>query len=303
MSSPLTAKRRKLNEATRSLSKPFVSPLRNAQTAPTSTQSKRNDHERPAYLPSTLAHTINSTSQVGGPKKEIAPVQNRVHSSLVHPARWRPSPRNSVELAVQRENSSLELQIRTVRNDIDALTQAERLNTSSTDADLEHLAYKWKLATQSAAQELFGTVKERVCRMGGVQAWKESERRKSERLVDWQQGSAAGNEDDDADCEYDENGNELPEDEAAWRKTEKAKLRKEMREAMEEDGTGLDEAVEVMRPAWHEGGDDDDASVLKYWPCRASADIWQTFTIDMMLRSLNIDLDKIGWDRQGQRWM
>lgn len=28
----------------------------------------------------------------------------------------------------------------------------------------------------------------------------------------------------------------------------------------------------------------------------------QSFTIDMMLQSLNIDLDVIGYDKHGQRW-
>jgi len=28
----------------------------------------------------------------------------------------------------------------------------------------------------------------------------------------------------------------------------------------------------------------------------------QTFTMDMMLRSLNIELAKIGYDKQSQRW-
>jgi Swi5-dependent recombination DNA repair protein 1 len=29
----------------------------------------------------------------------------------------------------------------------------------------------------------------------------------------------------------------------------------------------------------------------------------QSFTIDMMLQSLNIDLDVIGYDKEGQRWV
>ena len=29
----------------------------------------------------------------------------------------------------------------------------------------------------------------------------------------------------------------------------------------------------------------------------------QTFTMDMMLRSMNIDLDVIGYDKENQRWI
>lgn len=73
------------------------------------------------------------------------------------------------------------MQIKSVRNDIDALTQAAKYMSDSTDSDLEDLALKWKLASQAAAEEIFGSVKERVNRMGGVQAWRDSEKQKYER--------------------------------------------------------------------------------------------------------------------------
>jgi hypothetical protein len=35
----------------------------------------------------------------------------------------------------------------------------------------------------------------------------------------------------------------------------------------------------------------------------AANDFTQAFTMDMMLRSLNIELDKIGYDKHAQRWV
>ena len=37
--------------------------------------------------------------------------------------------------------------------------------------------------------------------------------------------------------------------------------------------------------------------------CLEVANVSQSFTMDMMLRTLNIDLNVIGYDRQGQRWI
>lgn len=33
------------------------------------------------------------------------------------------------------------------------------------------------------------------------------------------------------------------------------------------------------------------------------ADAEQSFTMDMMLKTLNIDPEMIGWDKEGQRWV
>jgi len=41
---------------------------------------------------------------------------------------------------------------------------------------------------------------------------------------------------------------------------------------------------------------------LVYARCCADSRANQTFTMDMMLRSLNIELKVIGYDKRGQRW-
>jgi Swi5-dependent recombination DNA repair protein 1 len=54
---------------------------------------------------------------------------------------------------------------------------------------------------------------------------------------------------------------------------------------------------------WQQTGSDDDVSMKQIEMHLAHTDGLQSFTIDMMLQSLNIELDVIGYDREGQRWV
>ncbi|KAK5114001.1 hypothetical protein LTR62_003124 [Meristemomyces frigidus] len=295
MSSPLDVKRRKLNISANKLNKPFVSPLRNGKLTTRPPLQDDRSSRNVIYTPSTLAHSVkfyedpipvrNSIPPGGTPGVKTTPIRS--------PATTNPSTkrRDPAEVPAQRALTSLEFQIRTVKNELDALTQAHQITTSSTDAELEGLTTKWRHASQQVAEELFGTVKERVCRMGGVAAWREGEMRKHDRargLGEFAQ-PAEEVEDDDADCEFDSQGEELPEEEQEYRKREKRRVRREAMDAAEpvEDLEDLGGGGEKGKPmVWQEEGKDDD-----------------TFTIDMMLRSLNIELETIGYDKHAQRWI
>lgn len=263
-SPPMTAKRRRLNNATNTLSKPFVSPLKTAAALKTPSKSRRSDvnaTSNPPYVPSTLAHTVIAANPVPPPKPQSArPAITPVRSNTVRknaystPFAKRADP---AEQAVQKEITSLELQIKAVRNDIDALKQAAKY-TSDTDNDLEELAVKWKLASQAAAEEIFGSVKERVNRMGGVEAWRDSERQKYERSNGM--GEFAEPEvEDDADCEFDSQGEELPEDEQEYRKKEKRRLQREAMEAADVDERVVEDDT-GPKQVWQQTGDGDDVS-------------------------------------------
>ncbi len=267
MSSPLAAKRRKLNETTRTLARPFVSPLKLSKSDTAPLKPAHNAANLHAYRPSTLAHTTNiSTSPDDQPKASTYSIKTPVRPAPIRKtAAFTTSTgrgRDPAEVAAQRAVTALELQIRNVRNEIDTLNQAADLNSSTTDAELEEVTQKWRIATQTAAEELFGTVKERVCRMGGVQAWKDSEKQKVEKRNEWSSRDE-GAEDDDADCEFDENGEELPEEEADYRKKEKARMRQEAKDAMEDESGAMEaEMVEREKKVWQEEGKDDDVSLL-----------------------------------------
>lgn len=307
-SPPITAKRRRLNNATNTLSKPFVSPLKTADALETPSKSRRSDviaTSNPPYVPSTLAHTVNAASSV----PQIRP--QSIRPSVITPVRSNTVRKHAystpfakrldpAEQAVQKEITSLELQVKAVRNDIDALNQAAKY-TSDTDNDLEELALKWKLASQAAAEEIFGSVKERVNRMGGVEAWRDSEKQKYERSNGI--GEFAEPEvEDDADCEFDSQGEELPEDEQEYRKKEKRRLKQEAMESADVDERVVEDDT-GPKQVWQQTGNGDDVSVEFLTGHVTHTDLLQSFTIDMMLQSLNIDLDVIGYDKHGQRWV
>jgi Swi5-dependent recombination DNA repair protein 1 len=272
-SPPTTAKRRRLNNATHTLSKPFVSPLKtaDANNLQTPTKSRRSNVIAPAntpYIPSTLAHTINAATSTPLSKPQLSrpPAITPVRSNSVRrPAYSTPFAKrlDPAEQAVQKAITSLEMQIKAVRNDIDALNQAAKYTNDSSDNDLEELAIKWKAASQAAAEEIFGSVKERVNRMGGVEAWRDSEKQKYERSNGM--GEFAEPEKvDDADCEFDSQGEELPEDEQEYRKKEKRRVQREAMEAADVDEPVVEEQT-GLKQVWQQTGNDDDVSMRM--PC------------------------------------
>ena len=246
MSSPLAVKRRKLNESSKVLSKPFVSPLKTSKSDPTTLEREQNAAPYTPYRPSMLAHTIavaptsaSITAPASKPQDYTAKKSTPIRRPLT--ALTNSRTKDPAEIAAQKVITSLELRIRTVRNEIDTLSQAGCLRTSSRDSELEDVALKWKAAAQNAAEEVFATVKDRVQTMGGVRAWRESESQKWDRMN--HAGEFAGpaaEEDNDEDCEFDSQGEQLPEEEAEWRKSEKRRVRKEQMEAMEDEGGDFD---------------------------------------------------------------
>ena len=106
---------------------------------------------------------------------------------------------------------------------------------------------------------------------------------------------------DDADCEFDSQGEELPEDEQEYRKKEKRRVRREAEEAADVDEPVVEDATGPP-PVWQQGGGDDDVSSLPLDGHLIETNAIQSFTMDMMLRSLNIELKVIGYDKHGQRW-
>ena len=72
-----------------------------------------------------------------------------------------------------------------LRSEIQILTQAHALATSTKDDNLQVLIDRWRIASRAAAEELFGSTRDRVNRMGGVGAWKEREKEAKERTMKW----------------------------------------------------------------------------------------------------------------------
>lgn len=269
MSSPLSVKRRKIDNATSTLKKPFVSPLRSANNSHTPLKENGNTANR-AYTPSRLAHTVKAAS---GPP--VTPAATRLVGAPAQkstPSREQPvfttssSRTDPAERAAQKAITSLELQIKNVRNDLDTLAQATRISNSNTDDELQELTEKWRAASQQASEELFGHVKERVCRMGGVAAWRESEQQKHYRAYGLGDFAPEAEESDYADCEFDSQGEELPEEEQEFRKAEKKRVKREAMEAADlpsaEEMSRLEGGDGGKKLVWQEAANDDDVGLV-----------------------------------------
>ncbi|KAH8698825.1 hypothetical protein BGW36DRAFT_426515 [Talaromyces proteolyticus] len=239
-------KRRRLNEAASALSRPFKSPLRRdnqqqsgspankteenntvtegqGKRAPTTTNPARSSLPKP-FLPSTTDKPSHDSHLASSIPRHQRPTTN-------------PDPETS---ALQKEQKSLLSRLSSLRSQLDTAQQALRIESSSRDAELHVLIQKWKKVSQNVADELFVSARDRIERMGGMQAWREREREKKMQMR-WDDEEAA--------------------------------------EFKDQDG---------MKGAITPSTDKDEQEV---------------FTMDKMLASLNIDLNIIGFDKDGQRWV
>ncbi|KAF2661900.1 hypothetical protein K491DRAFT_686875 [Lophiostoma macrostomum CBS 122681] len=244
MSTP-HAKRRRLNEASKTLHKPFKSPFR----TPLKHDTPQNSSDPPSSDPVDVA-TLNTTVATTPIPKPQFPRPFATRSHISTPARTAPN----------KTSPSLTREIIQARSDIQILTQAFALATSSKDEDLSKLIDTWRTASRAAAEELFAGTRDRVNRMGGVGAWREREKEQKEWRAKWDREEMEAERER---REGEEGGRETPED------------------TYEEQDVpeGLENKEEQF-----EGHDDD------------------SFTMDMMLKTLNIDLKLIGYDKDAQRW-
>lgn len=189
---------------------------------------------------------------------------------------------------LMKKQRALEKQIREVKEFIDTAEQARKIEKDAVgdevDGELLVLRDRWRGVSRQAAEEMFGGVKDRVNRMGGPRAWKEMQKRQEEFRAGFNQpepeqaeeeGDGDGDRPDvekrDLYAEYDIN----PE-------TENEKSQRDTKDTGEEPGQ-------------------EDVSVSLFRLGRAT-DLEQEFTMAMMLRTLNVDLNIIGYDRETQRW-
>jgi Swi5-dependent recombination DNA repair protein 1 len=144
------------------------------------------------------------------------------------------------------------------------------------DADLVELCEKWRFASRQAAEELYAQVRERVNRMGGPRAWKESQKRKEEEQMEYEQ------EERDKLMEQDDDEDSEDEDGKPKHKAEKRDLYAEYGDPETENEKS--QRVGSVKNLNEKPGDEDE------------------FTMGMMLSTLNVEVDVIGYDRERQTW-
>jgi len=244
MSTP-QAKRRRLNEAAKTLHKPFKSPFRtplkpNIGSDPPSSDppDTASFTQVSAYSEPTGSNSLlyNQPTTTTTPKGRTA---TPVTSGLKPPINRPSLITTSRTVKSTPSKPSVAREIMQIRNDIQMLTQAQTLATSTKDDDLVILVDKWRTASRAAAEELFGSTRDRVNRMGGVGAWKEREKESKERQMQWDK------EEQEAERERMEEAKENGEvsDEAYDGYTEMAEAKME-----EEKETFKDGADDDVRP-------------------------------------------------------
>ncbi|KAF2119289.1 hypothetical protein BDV96DRAFT_486572 [Lophiotrema nucula] len=257
------AKRRRLNDAAKTLHKPFKSPFRTPLKHDSGADTGSSDP-----VESTPTSLVSDSSALS----EAAPANDAKSSTASTPA-ITSKPRNSLatpsRAAAKKPSPSITREIVQLRSDIQILSQAHALVTTTEDADLEILIGRWRTASRAAAEELFAGTRDRVNRMGGVAAWRDREKQQRE----WRQKM------DQEEMEAQQNRAGDEDDEDGQRKDTVGREEYERYETY--DGVEKEAAEKEEEP----GSADDDS-----------------FTMDMMLKTLNIDLKLIGYEKEAQRW-
>ncbi|MCJ1273128.1 hypothetical protein MMC21_000917 [Puttea exsequens] len=257
MSSAPPHKRRRLENQSAALSKPFKSPFKsplkaktdteNNKAAPISSPTKENPRAATSLIDS-------SSSPPSRPPPTLTPLSRRPPATH--------SPPSSEIFALQKKHTHLLNQLSAARTNLETSNQALKIESSNRDVELEGLVLKWRLASRAAAEEVFSGARDKVNKMGGVGAMRDRERQKQETAWGWEKEPNQAGSDDEEDPRVD--NDTFHEDEGS-------------RDEQDEREEGA-RKVEVY-------GDEEEG-----------------YTMDMMLRTLNVDLDLIGYDKFSQRW-
>ncbi|EKD12108.1 uncharacterized protein L3040_007396 [Drepanopeziza brunnea f. sp. 'multigermtubi'] len=292
MSTP-AAKRRRIDVASQTLSKPFRSPFKTPFKSPAKDDASQDTTNtrapaRASAQSSTPLALKSSNSLLSNPAKTPSlpppsanpsrgPRSKKTFTSPVAAAALNADPDIAQMLRAQRE---LEKQLKEVKEALETAEQARKIEAESEkkdpegeiDAELVELIEKWKGASRLAAEELFGKVRDRVNRMGGPRAWKEMQKKQAEHQNSWDQEEPAKNNDSDDGDDGEKKNVEKRDIYAEYSIDPETENEKSQRVK------GLGDTGELP-------GQEDE------------------FTMAMMLRTLNVNLDIIGYDREEQRWI
>ena len=249
------SKRRRLGNASHTLSQPFKSPFK----TPLKNRIVTETH--------VTTTTSSPTKENGKTKAPLSPPfspQSTPTITPLPPSQVRISPSPEL-LSLQKQHTRLLNQLSASRSHLETSNQALKIESSNRDIELEALIFKWRAASRAAAEEVFAGARDKVNKMGGVGAMRDRERQSKQKPWGWDDEPKR---DDEAD-EDDETGQE---DSDGFRIGEK-------------EGEEQDEREEGAKKMDVYGEDD------------------EGYTMDMMLKTLNIDLDIIGYDKGLQKWI
>ncbi|GIK04750.1 hypothetical protein Aspvir_008845 [Aspergillus viridinutans] len=228
----LNGKRRRIESAAASLSKPFKSPLRKPVQGTVDKEKASNNssinteaegqerqygdgkHAQEHLTPSTSISSKPTSLTSSSPASPVPSLQNRKRKPTTNQMTLSKKSilADPVISELQKEQRALQSRLSALRSELDTVQQALRIESSTKDAELEALILKWKTVSQEAAEEVFEGARERVSRMGGMKAWRERMQSNSARWEQEEMNSWCGN----AEAE----GFEMDEEELKQRKAE-----------------------------------------------------------------------------------
>jgi Swi5-dependent recombination DNA repair protein 1 len=202
-----------------------------------------------------------------------------------------------------KARSDTAAKMREMEADLEVVRQAARIERRSEakrpgediDAELRELTERWRLASRQAAEDVYDLIRARVEGMGGAKAWRESMKRQQE---------------------FFRGMNDAEEAEAREKSKRKREENYEQGCYEEDDGCDVDQLRDAERDEDEDGkgsrdhGDSGEESVRSscmhlhpsHWLRTFFANTEQGFTMLMMLKSLNIDPDILGYDPAEDKW-
>ena len=249
------SKRRRLGNASHTLSQPFKSPFK------TPLKSKINTE---THVCATTSSPPKDDTKTKAPLSPPSSPQSTPTITRLPPTQARIFPSSEL-LNLQKQHTRLLNQLSAARSHLETSNQATKIESSNRDLELEALIFKWRAASRAAAEEVFGGARDKVNKMGGVGAMRDRERQSKEKAWGW-------DDEPKRDEAADDDGERGREDSDGFRIGEK-------------EGEEQDEREEGAEKVEAYGEDD------------------KGYTMDMMLKTLNIDLDIIGYDKGLQKWI
>lgn len=250
-------KRRRLDQGTAFLNRPFRSPLRKSVTTSSQNEPHTNQDSKPQA-------NANGSHDLPSPRVTVlGDSPDRPEQLPLSVDADKVEPKES-----QKDYIALSLQLKKLSQSLDVAQQALQIEHSNQHVQLQALISKWKAVAQDAAEKLFTDAKERIDHMGGVAAWR---LRTQEDARHWNSLDTGEDHDNVSSRNAGASGDDRKSDE----------------DAADDDTEDNVSPKHSSLP-----------TVLS-----ALMNHIQSFTMDMMLQEMNIDLQVIGYNKDLERWV
>ncbi|RFU26642.1 hypothetical protein B7463_g9708, partial [Scytalidium lignicola] len=211
------AKRRRVEAASKTLARPFRSPFKTPHKSDQiddATHVTKKDEVSPNNIsPAGAVASISQSSASAAKSGSLLNTPDENRRLPLSPASRRNQSLNSQDPEITsliRAQRALEKQLQEIKNELETAKQAKKIESESKrkhpndeiDRELVELIAKWKTAGRQAAEELFGMARDRVNRMGGPRAWKESQKKQQEFQNAWQDEEQVSNADNDNEGQH-----------------------------------------------------------------------------------------------------